>query len=345
MTYTGHRTERFYLELLTKNEQSLGYLDGFEGGDLAWNANADLPGGGSVLLEDLGQDINYSRDRVKVWQQIDDLAPIPWGVFCIAAPTKAYRADGGSRQVTLLDKVTVLRDDVLTSTLQIPAGTNVVQAMVAQVQAAGETAIAFTPSSTTLTNDMTFNPGISRHKVISELATVAGYWSAWTDRNGQFRIEPYRSPADRPESYRFEQGETSIHSPNWEYELDLWSATNTVVFVSQAEDDEVPFSAYAVDDNPDSPTSTVSMGRVLNPIVEENVEANSQATLQLMANRKLIDNSNVVGKMRVSHRSIPVWYNEAVRFKSDGIDTKATITTMSLPLIPGSLIQAEWRQA
>lgn len=345
MSFVGHRTERVLVELLTKSENSLGYLDGVEGGSLSWNANADLPGGGFLTLEDLNQGINVSQDRIRIWWEIEGVGVWPCGVYVLAAPATQYRSDGSSREIELIDKLTVLRDDKLTETFQLPAGANIVTAAVWLIQETGENRIAFTPSTTTLSNNLTWNPGTSRQQVINDLMAIVGYWSVWTDRNGQFRLEPYQAPGSRPEAWTFEAGETSIHTPEWEYTLPLWEATNTVVYTSQADDDGNFYHASAVDDNPDSPTSTVSMGRVLNPIVEENVEASSQLALQQMANRKLIDNSNVVGRISIAHRFVPVWYNEAVRFRSRGMDIKATITKMSLNLASGSLIDAEWRQA
>jgi len=345
MSLTGHRTELIRVELLTRSEKSLGYLDGMSGGRLSWNANADLPAGGNISLDDTGQDINTSQDRIRVWWEVVGEDPWPLGVYVISAPATQYHSSGSTRDITLIDKLTVIRDDVLTTTLQMVAGTNLVQAVVEQIQATGETKIAATSSTATLSNALTWEPGTSRLKVINDLLGVAGYWSLWTDRRGQFRVEPYVAPSLRPSVYSFEEGATAIHSPDWEYELALWEATNTVVLISQADEDGNTWLASAVDDNPESPTSTVSMGRVLNPIVRENVEAASQVELQLQANRTLVDNSNVVGKIRVSHAPIPVWYNEAVGFVSQGMDAKATVTKMSLNLTPGSLVSAEWRQA
>lgn len=345
MSLTGHRTELIRVELLTRSENSLGYLEGVDGGNLSWNANADLPGGGSISLKDMGQDINVSQDRIRVWWEVAGLDPWALGVYVISAPSTQYQSQGSGRELSLIDKLTVVKDDLLLETLQLPAGTNVIEAAVQQINAAGETRVASTPSDKVLTNTMTWNPGESRLSVVNDLLTSAGYWSLWTDRMGQFRLEPYISPKDRSAVYSFVESETSIHSPEWEYELDLWEATNTVVLVSQADDDDNVWYASSVDDNPDSPTSTVSMGRVLNPIVEENVEASSQLDLQQQANRKLINNSNVVGKISVDHRPIPLWYNEAVDFVSQGMSVKATVTEMSLSLTPGSLVSAVWRQA
>lgn len=345
MSLTSHRLESFRVELLSNTDATLGDLRGVTGGSLEWNANASLPSGGDLSLTDLGQEINLSKDRVRIWQRVDEDTEWALGVYVLAAPATQYTAFGRTRDLTLIDKLTVIKDDSLLTTLQLPAGANIIQAVVQQIQATGETRIASTASSMTLTNPLSWEPGTSRLRVINDLLAVAGYWSLWTDRMGQFRVEPYVAPAARPIVWNFEEGETALHTPDWEYELSLWEATNQVVLVSQANDADQVFTAYAVDDNPASPTSTVSMGRVLNPIVEENVEAASQAELQLQANRILLDNSNVVGRLLVSHASLPLWYNEAVLFKSQGMDTRATITKMSLSLTPGALVRAEWRQA
>lgn len=345
MSLTGHRREAFRVELLTRTDASLGDLDGVEGGHLEWNANADLPAGGSITLLDLGQAIDFSSNRVRVWWEVEGVEPWALGVYVLAAPSTQYLADGRSREIALIDKLTVVRDDALLETLQVPAGANIVDAVIAQIQAVGETRIAATGSSAVLTNAMTWEPGTSRLRVINDLLTVAGYWALWTDRLGQFRVEPYIAPADRPVVWDFAEGPLAIHTPDWTYELALWDATNTVIMISQADDDDVTWTASAVDANPASPTSTVAMGRVLNPIVEENVEAASLADLQAQANRKLLDNSNVVGKLAVTHAALPLWYNEAVTFRSQGVDTRATITKMSLDLAIGALVAAEWRQA
>lgn len=347
MSLTSHRTEGYRVELLTKADESLGTLGFIEGGSLQWNSEADLPAGGRILLEGIDPSLtpNVSKDRVRIWWEVEGETPWALGVYVMASPSTLYRADGSSRDITLIDKLIVIRDDLLVSTLQITSGTNIIQAVKAQIMASGETRIAATASSAVLANNMTWSPGTSRLKVINDLLTAANYGLLWTDRVGQFRVEPYVAPESRAVVWNFEEGSTSIHSPNWQYDLDLWKATNRVVLVSQADSNGVVKVAYATDDNPDSPTSTVSMGRTLNPIVQENVEAESQLALQTQANRLLLENSNVVGKLTVSHAAIPVWYNEAVSFKSQGMNTRAIITKMSLELKPGALVNAEWRQA
>lgn len=343
MSLYGHRVESFRIELLDYQDRTLGMLQSVAGGQLKWNANSQLPGSGSIDLVGSEDIINMSSDRVRPWRIVGDEE---WalGVYVLASPSTEYTATGSTRSIELVDKITVVKDDCITQTLQVTKGSNIVDAALQQVRAAGETRVLATPSDATLSNTMTWEPGTSRLRVINDLLSVAGYWSLTTDRQGQFILEPYVDPADRTISWEFAEGETSLHRPEWSHELPLWDATNHVTLVSQEDDDENVWVATAVDDNPNSPTSTVNMRRVLNPIVEENVEASSALDLQLQANRKLRDNSNVVGTLEVTHAFVPLWYRDGVRFSSQGVGTKATVTEMSMDLTPGSLVDAKWRQ-
>lgn len=345
MSLFSHRQESFWVELLDHQDNSLGELPGVVGGEVSWNANAPVPGAGTLdLAEREESDIDFSSQRVRPYIRVGDEE---WalGVYVMASPTTEHSALGRTRSVALTDKITVVKDDCVTQTLQVTKGSNIIEAASAQILATGEQRILSTPSASTLSNTMTWPPGTSRLSIINDLLAVAGYWSLSTDRQGQFVLAPYRAPADRPVAWEFHEGELSLHSPEWAHELPLWDATNHVTLVSQEDDDGNVWVASAIDDNPDSPTSTVSMKRVLNPIVEENVEAASAAALQQQADRKLIDNSNVIGVISLNHAFVPVWYRDGVSFKSQGMDTKATITKMSLTLEPGSLVSAEWRQA
>ena len=343
MSLYSHRVESFKVELLDYKDRTLGLLQGVVGGQLAWNANSPLQGSGSIELVGSQDEIDFSSNRVRLWRIVGD-EEWPLGVYVLAAPGTVYTATGTTRSIELIDKITVVKDDCITQTLQVTSGSNIIDAAVMQIEATGETRILATPSSATLSNTMTWEPGTSRLQVVNDLLTVAGYWSLTTDRQGQFILEPYVDPAERTTSWVFEEGQASLHTPEWEHELPLWEATNHVTLVSQEDDDENVWVASAVDDNPDSPTSTVNMRRVLNPIVEENVEASSQLDLQLQANRKLRDNSNVVGTLQVTHAFVPLWYRDGVQFRSQGMDTKATVVEMSMDLTPGSLVDAKWRQ-
>lgn len=342
MSLTGNRVESFRVERLNAKEESLGDLDGVAGGSLVWDASAELPGGGNLELLDIGQQVNFSSDRVRVWWSVAGEPEWPLGVYVMAAPSESHTGTGITRDITLIDKLTVVKDNPITRTFQVPKGANIVANAAARLAVINETRVSVTESSKTLTNAMTWDPGTSRLKVINDLLAAAGYAGLWVDRYGQYRIEPYVEPAQRAVVWEFDEGEASIHSPTWTHTVATWDASNTVMLTSQPNDAGTVYTATAIDDNPKSPTSTVSMGRTLNPIVEENVEASSQADLAQRATRMLLESSNVAGRIQVTHAAVPVWFGEVVRFGPR--DTLASIARMSLDLKPGSLVSAEWKE-
>lgn len=339
----GHRTEGFRVDLLKYDDTLLGPLDGVTDVSLRWDSDASISAGGNMQLLDTNQVIDYSSNRIQVWKTVGN-EEWPLGIYLMAAPTISHSAEGVSRDVTLIDKMVVIRDDCITQTLQAPSGTLVTDFIRAQLLATGETRLLLTPSGATLTNAMSWEPGTSRLRIINDLLAVINYWSLSTDRWGQFVVLPYSTPSSRPLSWEFRDNELSLHSPDWEHEIPLWDATNHVTYVSQENDAKQVWVATAIDDNPDSPTSTVNMHRVLNPIVEENVEASSQADLQAKAAVKLRDNSNVVGTLSVSHAFLPLWHRDTISFESQGVSVRASITEMSMSLEPGALVDAKWRQ-
>ena len=154
MSLYGHRVESFRVELLDYQDRTLGMLQGVAGGQLAWNANSPLPGSGSIDLVGSVDMIDASSDRVRVWRVVGD-EEWPLGVYVLAAPATNYTATGMTRSIELIDKITVVKDDCITQTLQVTSGSNIVDAAEQQIVATGETRILATPSDATLSNTMT----------------------------------------------------------------------------------------------------------------------------------------------------------------------------------------------
>lgn len=343
MTLTGHRVESSRVELLDYRDTVIGDVTGVAACTLEWNAEAPITATGTIDLVG-GSEIDFSSNRVRPYKIVDGVE-YPLGVFVMASPGLAYRATGTARDVSLIDKLTVVRDDRITATLEVPAGENIVAAARAQVLATGEKRVVATQSPKTLTTSMVWDPGTSRLQVVNDLLAAADYWSLSTDNMGQFVIAPYTAPADRPIDWEFKEGDEAIHSPEWTFELPLWEATNHVTVISQEQPNGGVWRATARDDNPDSPTSTVRMRRTLNPIVEEGVEAVSYQDLLAKARRKLVENSNVVGVISVAHAFVPLWPRSGVEFTSQGFTARATVATMKVDLKPGTLVESVWKQA
>lgn len=338
-----HRTESFRIEHLDRHGESLGDLDGVIGGTVELNANAPLRGGGSLLLQDQNQGIDWGKDRVRIWWEVEGVEPWPLGVYLLDMPTEAYTESGKSWEIGLIDKLAVLQDDAVEQTFSLPAGTVVTTAVRDLIQSAGETQISITSSTDTLANMRVWDAGESKLRIINDLLDSINYWALWTDGHGQYRVEPYVRPENRAIAWRFHEGIDSIHTPDWVRNLDLGSVPNKVILVSQAPEDEPSLVATATNENPASPTSYQARGRWVTH-VEDGIETDSQSALQAMTDRKLADLSSPAAALEVTHAAVPLWYNELVSYRSQGHEALATVTKFAVTLAPGALVAAEWRE-
>lgn len=339
----AHRVESYRVEHLTRSEELIRDLDGVTGGSISLNANAVLRGSGQLELVEQQQNINLVRDRVRIWWEVDGVDPWPLGVYLLDSPTVKHDDTGSSREIQLIDKLAIIQDDRVEKPYSVPAGTNITGEVKALIESTGERNIALTEDSTVLNSMMVWEAGESKLRIINDLLEVINYWSLFTDGMGSYRVEPYVRPENRPVAYSFIEGEQAIHTPDWEDEQDFSEVPNKVVLVSQPAEEEEPLIATAMDTNPASPTSFPNRGRWVT-YTDNGIEAANQEQLQGLADRKLLDLTDPVQKLSISHAPVPLWYNNAVRFTSQGKNTLATVTSFTYSLSPGELVQAEWRQ-
>lgn len=110
-SFAGHRQVAIEVMLLDATEQEKGILQGVIGGEVTLSASTRLKASGSLELLDLGQEINWLSDRVRITYRIQGGHSWPLGVFLLAAPTKTYTDGGASWRVELLSKLTLLDED------------------------------------------------------------------------------------------------------------------------------------------------------------------------------------------------------------------------------------------
>lgn len=334
---------RFSFALLDGSDRPLRSLDGVTGGRAEVVAQSPLGGSGDLVIEERGQGIDWLSHRIQVTFHDGDVS-WPVGTFLFAAPTARHTAVGVTYDVGLLTKMNIPAEDTTDARHTVTAGSAIIPEVVALIQSTGESRIAATDTGATLTADLTWDAGESKLKIINDLLQAAGYWSLWCDGAGQFRVEPYVNPQDRPVAHRFVHGPTSIHYPDWQREQDLASVPNLVVVKTHGDADSDGLVGVAKNEDPGSPFSFQARGRWISPRVET-VEADSQATIDLIAARKLRDLMDPVAKLAVTHDMIPLEPNHLVEFiPEDGVTRLATVQRMSFDFRPFTDIRAEWRE-
>ena len=331
---------RFTYELLDRYDRPLGALDGVTGGSVEVAALSRLGGSGSLSM-DRTRDIDWLSHRVRITYTDGDVS-WPCGIFLFSSPTEHHDSMTVSYDVGLLTKMAIIDQVALRDRYAVAAGSPVIPAVVGLIQSTGETRVAVTPSDATARADMTWKPGTSLLTVINDLLDSINYWTLRADSSGQFRVEPYVEPASRPISKSFEHGEHSIHLPEWSHEQDNAAVPNVVVLTSQGDEETEGLVGEAINANPDSKYSTVNRPEL--SYTEEGVEADSQATINALAQRKLLDLMSPVAKIGVSHAMVPLEPNQLVEFiPEDGERRLATIQRMSFDLRFDATISAEWR--
>ncbi|WP_238560313.1 hypothetical protein [Leucobacter sp. UCD-THU] len=307
-------------------------------------ATTRLGGSASLTIDERGQSIDWMRHRVQITYDpgISGADPWPIATMLFTSPRTVTRDDRTTHTVDLLSKMAVVDEDTVETRYSLPAGTPIIPTVVALIESTGETRIATTDSDTALAAAMVWDAGTSKLTIINDLLGAAGYWSLWCDGGGQYRVEPYVLPAERPLAGEFAAGEFAIHQPGWEREQDLASVPNRFVVVGQGDDEEPALAAVATNEDPESRFSFQARGRWITR-TETGVEG-TQDVLNALAQRRLIDAMSPVAKLAVTHAIVPLNPNDLIEFRGRGHTARATIQKMRFDLRYDAQCRAEWRE-
>lgn len=360
----GHRVTSYRFDLLAprggNREALVGELDGVTGGSVDWSAASSVKGGGMLDVIDVGQDVDWLNVRIRPVALIEaasDSGPpqeVDCGVFLPAAPVEGWNALGLSWSVELLDKTSILDQDIVTDTdgnpvtVSFPAGSNVIREVLTIIEDTGETAPAIEPDHVALSNPMTWDAGTTRLKIVNDLLDAANYFSIWCDGSGQFRTTPYTPPSERPVVYEvldpFNTADGSLMAPDWTRDRDIYSVPNRYVAVGQGSEDEPALTGVATNTDEDSPYSYPSRGRWITEVAT-GVEAIDEAALEAYATRMLANATSVTSAIEFKHLFLPdLLINTVIRFRHDDIDLLCSVGNTSIEFDPLALSSTRVRE-
>lgn len=343
------RVDDYRIELLTRSDVPIGYLDGVTSASVTLNTNAELKASGSLSVDDVGQlvagePIDWLNVRIRPWSIIEGVW-VPLGVYIPAVEGEDW--DDGRRQwpVPLQGKLLALAEERWPDTYTCPAGTLVVSLVLQLIQEAGERQVTYTDSAERLRSPMSWDPATTKLRIINDLLDAIGYWSLWVDRWGAFRVEPYAVPTRRPVVYRFERGETAIHYPQWSRSQALAGVPNRVTAVSQEDGETAAMVETVTNEDPTSRFSYQARGyRWIDAEPLTGVEASSREVLRGHAERALAAASAPSATLEVGHDLIDgLWFNDVVEFSDSGHEARAVVETMDIDL-PRGTVSARWRE-
>lgn len=340
---TGARAPHWEVWLLNDLDQPLRQLTTVTDGQITLSATDRLGGSATLTIdEDTAASIDWLADRCRIIYDPGVPGVEAWPVATLLFSSPVYhRRLVSSYEVGLQTKLLILDQETTGGSWALRAGENLVEAAARLIRVAGETTVAVTPSPAAASTEIVFPAGESVLTVVNTLLKAANYWAVHTDGAGQYIIAPYQPPSERPIVWEFETGELALHAPEWDRSQDLASVPNRVECYTAGTDTSQPLFGVA-EDTTGGITSYQARGRWVTR--REQVEAASQHEIDELARRYLISGMSPISKLSATHAMLNLRPRQAVRFRSPGVDTRAVIQKMSMPLRYDAQISAEWNE-
>ncbi|MDF2534417.1 MAG: hypothetical protein K0R18_574 [Bacillales bacterium] len=345
--HSPHIRLSFRYELLNKNLQRIGDLQTVKSGEISHNALATIKRTAKFSLVDYG-DIDYLNDRikpyVKLWVQ-NKWVEFPQGVFLLSTPTRKDKTGKPERDIDAFDGLLVLTNDKFEQRYVIQEGTSYYDALIDILLSAGITQYNIEFTDKMLTRSIEYKAGKEKLYAINDLLGQLNFTPLHVDVNGVYTSSTYRSPAIQSIDYTYKDDELSVTFRGMEEELDLFSIPNKWVVVCSNAEAEPLYSVYT-NDNPTSPTSTISRGRNIVDFREVSDIADQQA-LDGYVQRIAFEASQVYGKVTFETALMPMHdYADVLEidYSPLGIKGKYSETSWTMPLSIGGRMKHEVRR-
>lgn len=334
------RHEVYRVDLMTNRDGTIGRLDGVAEASLDFSASEDqvLSSGGSLRLDDLGQSIDWLNARCQPWATVNGQS-WPLGVYLMSAPSRHHESTGRSWEVTLTDKLSILDQDVLPETFSLDTGQNVVAAIQQVITDAGEANHSISDDPRTLTGPMTWPPNTSRLTIVQDLLKMINFSPLRVDGWGAYVGNPFVDPKDRSVAETFVEGVDAIHLPSFQVTQDVASIPNRLIGVSSSR--SAALVVTAENNDPEHPYSIAARGRVI--ARSETFDAPDIDTLAALVSRRMLELMAPASVVQFQHAVVPLDVDSVVRFQSDGVSLDGVVTSTSVTLAAGQMMQTTIR--
>jgi hypothetical protein len=231
------------------------------------------------------------------------------GLYQVQPAEKRFTAASSRFAIDGRDPTWLLASDVIARPYNIAAGVNYSVAIRQVIESAGISRHAIQTTAATLPRKRSWKPGTTKLQIANDLARSNGFLSLFADRTGRIR------------SRRFQRlGTTAaartISTANGDVIRELTLTpdqerlTNHVVVVGNNPDGD-PVIAERLNDDPSSPTSTVSLGSPDDPVVitkyVEDSNIDDQDAADQLADRLMDEGTSAFVRMEVVTFAIANW--------------------------------------
>lgn len=262
---------------------------------------------------------------------------IPLGTYLVQTPSSSF--DGRVRKVTMdaYTPLLELKENLPPIGYFTPKDNNILDAAIDLIDEHARAPIVVTKDEATIPYDFISNTDDTWLTYLRDLISNAKYYFD-LDEMGRILLGKKQDIASLQPVWTYEDGENSILHPDQDMEHDLYGIPN-VVEVTYSQNSE-NFYVRVVNDDPNSPTSTISRGREITYRVTSPDVTGIPTYEQIKeyAEQLLRDLSTVEYSITYTHAYCPVRIGDCVRINSRraGLtDIKARVISQSIRCQPG----------
>lgn len=261
----------------------------------------------------------------------------PLGTFLVQTPASSFNGKVRTVSVDAYTPLLELKDNPPPLGYYVPKGANIMSISYRLARENARAPVAETKNESTLSYDFVADPSDTWLSYLSDLVASAKY-TFDLDEMGRIIFQPKQDTASLQPVWTYTDDENSIFYPELDMDHDLFGIPNAVeVIYSNGSE---TYYAKVVNDDPNSPTSTVNRGReILYRETDPNVVANpTDHEIQEYAKQLLRDLSSLEYTISYKHGYCPTRLLDCVRlnYERAGItDIKAKVISQSIECVPG----------
>lgn len=301
---------------------------------ISWDSEADTLGSATIdITESVGE--CYIRVyMITIQNGVRDKRPL--GTFLVQTPSSSF--DGKIKNISMdtYTPLLELKEDQPPLGYYIPKKTNIMDEAYRLVREKARAPVVKPSCDTTLFNDFVADPSDTWIVFLRDFIANAKYKFS-LDEMGRILFAPNQDTASLQPVWTYADDEISILHADFSMDHDLYGIPN-VVEVTYSDANGF-YHARVTNDDPNSPTSTVSRGR---EIVYRDTKPNlvgdlTQAQVEEYANQLLRNLSTLEYTLTYTHGYCPVRIGDCVRInyaRAGVVDVKAKVISQTIKCDP-----------
>jgi hypothetical protein len=310
-------------------------LDTVKSSKIDRDSTAETLGSASIdVVDELGE--CYIRVYLIAIQN-DYKEKVPLGTFLVQTPSSSFNGKTRSTSMDAYTPLMELKENQPPIGYSLLEDDNIMENVYKITRDNVRAPVVKTESSDTLNSDFVADTTETWLSFLTDLMANASY-KFELDEIGRILFAPEQETASLQPVWTYNDDNSSILLPDLDMEHDLYGVPNVVEIVYSSGRDY--FHARAVNDDPNSPTSTINRGReiVYREINPSSLGSPTEKMLQEYAEKILKEQSSIEYTITYTHGYCPVRLGDCVRLnytKAGLKNIKARVINQQIDCKPG----------